>query len=147
MTLRQQIVNAIIVQLNTGRPPDVPPAEPLRTVALDTDSLDAVLVYRLRDVSNDVGGRRGQIVKRQLELAIEHWAQERESVAADEAVEPYLAWSVKALTDQSLGGLVSFIREAETNFAFGVAQRGYCLATLTLLVDYQQRADDLELRT
>lgn len=146
-TLRERIVQAVVDALNTGTPEGVPAAQRARTLALDLDQLDAILVYPLRDEARNVGGKRGPIVARSLELAVECWARETETASADAAVDPYVAWAIKALTDNTLGGLVNGLREEETNFAVERAQTGFCLAAITMVVEYQCKAGDLEQRT
>jgi len=151
--LREEILVAALAALNTDAPPErprpvgIPTAERSRTDTLNTDEVDAIVVYPVRDQALDIGGKRGPIRGREFEFLVECWATETETATADELATSYTAWVVKALEDNLLGGIVTGLREAETDYALEVGERAFCLATVTMLAEYQHRAGDLTLKT
>lgn len=146
-SIREQIIDALIDALNTDRPPEMPIAERARGKALNHALLQKIIVYPVRDSADNVHGTRSPLVRRTLEIAIECWAPETEDLSADAAADPLLVYVIGRLTNNRLGGLCHSLEEAETNIAMAQAERIICLATITMVADYQHRHGDLEQRT
>jgi len=155
--LREQIISGAVTALNSTRalptggevekPSWIPVAERARTEAMRVETDLALIVYPLKDTSQDVGGRRGPIVKRQLSLLVECWATETDTETADQRATALTEWVVTALTDNTLAGILNWIRETETEYDIDVGERVYCLAAVTLAVDYHSKAGALAQRT
>ena len=144
MTVRESILEAIVAALNTARPAGIPAAERARTLGVDIESMPTILVYPGRDTATDVGGRAGPIQKRSFEILVECWAAKSETATADQATDPLAAWVVCTLGDNSLGGLVSKLRDSATDFGIDDVDGACCLCSITMLAEYSHRADDLE---
>jgi hypothetical protein len=144
--IREQILAAALVALNTGAPSGTPVSERCRTDSLNKETLDAIIIYPGTDQASDVGGRAGPIRRRSLEVIVECWAQETADQSADQVATRYAEWAVKALEDNRLGGLASGLRESETRYALDVGEVAFALATVVFAAEYQHKAGDLTLR-
>lgn len=145
--LREQVLAAVLTALNTDAPEGTPTAQRSRTDSLDQDTLDAIIIYPMRDVAGDIGGKRGPLRAREFELLVECWATETASETADQRATILTEWVIKALEDNTLEGVVTGLRESETDYAIEVGDVAFCLATVTLVAEYQHRAGDLTLKT
>jgi hypothetical protein len=144
---RELIIQAAVAALNVGTPSGVPPAERATTLALDSQTLPKILVYLgPKDRASDVGGPAGPIRDCSLSLTIDCWAAGTEVLSADAAADPLVVWVIKALEDQHLGGLVTGLREAETEFELARADVPICVASVKMIAEYTHKAGDLEIQ-
>lgn len=145
-SVRERIVEAAVAALNSGTPIGVPAAERATTIAIDSHTLPKLLVYvGPKDRASDVGGKRGPLRAREMQLTIEAWTLGTDELSPDAVADPLLVWVIKALEDQSLSGLVTGLREQETEFELARGADGpVCRAAVTMVAEYSQRAGDLE---
>jgi hypothetical protein len=150
-SVRDQIVAAAIVELNTGAPGGIPTAERVRLAELAPTDLPSILVFPSSDAPEEIGGGGGAIVRSRLTLVVECRAAGTASIRPDQAVDPLAVWVVKALGNKRLpagGGqfLNHDIVQGETTFSFEEGEAPYCLAAIEMIVVYQHLVADPEAR-
>ena len=151
-SIRERIVAAAVVALNTGAPVGVPQAERERLAAVDPNvDLPSIIVFPVHDVPEQVGGDGGPLVRSRLTLTVECRAAGTASVRPSQATDPLFVWVVKTLVgtrlpDGSGGFLTHFINQGETTFSYEQGEAPYCLAAIEMTAVYQQLVADPESR-
>jgi hypothetical protein len=150
-TVRESIIQGLVTQLNTGTPAGVPAAQRTRLAALQVGELPSIIVFPLSEEPEIQGGNRGPLVRATLTTAIECRGKGSATLRPDQAVDPLLAWVVKALggrrlSDGAGGHLTHPIKEGRTTWRYEFADDALCLATVELEVPYQHLVADAERR-
>jgi hypothetical protein len=152
-TFRERIAEWAVTTLNTGTPAGVPAASRSYLFTIDADIADkAISVFLEKDqpLVRPVRMTPGLLMKRLLTLRVECRAKSTATTRPDQEVDAMAAWVVKALCGQSLGvsdaggPLFHATVEGETSFAMDQRLHGYILATVEVAIEYQTKADDLE---
>jgi len=163
---REQIVAAVVTALGGGGKPAAVPA-PVRTRidSPDAEQLPALTVYQLAETveperpPRPQRSRRGPIVRRQVEVAVEVLTKASETTAADEAADAALVWATQALrartpTDDPEGAFAAFgdladeVDELATKFEYEMrGETAFCRATQTWRIEYQTLSGDPEQTT
>lgn len=150
-SVRDQIVAAAIVALNTGTPVGVPQAERVRTAAIEPSELPSIIVYPSHDTNEAIGGDGGPLVRARFTMVVECRAAGTSSIRPDQAVDPLYVWVVKALVNNRLpdgaGGFLNhFMNEGDTTFSYEEGDAPYCLAATEMIAVYQHLVGDPESR-
>lgn len=148
-SIRQQVMDAMLSALNTGRPGTVPQIGKWTGLAVEDSHLPFSSLARAKEVISPVGTRSAPIVRRTLRVEIEHLVAgtATPSATAEENAEPLLSWNVKALVGNSLGGLAIELNEGEITWTLEQADRPYVRVTHRFEVVYTTHANDADLRT
>lgn len=142
-TYRDQVLDALVAELNNGRPIDVPEARRRRFSTMEADQLPIIDVATLREQSQRIGGAAGPITRRKLLIGVRCWASgDAPEIAADAMV----LWVTKTLSQNRLGGLVNDIEETETQWAADALDIIYGVAEVQFAIDYQTKTKDQEER-
>jgi len=153
-TIREQIVAAAVIALNTSRPIGVPAAVRTRVDSPAADQLPALTVFQaletVKPMFDERPGRAsvdGPVVRRYVDIAIEALTKAGSGNEPDKAADPLLAWASKALGSvNSLGGVAKGpAKEQGTQFNYEQGETSFCRATMTVRVPYQTRSDNAEL--
>lgn len=140
-TIRDQILDAVVVALNTGAPSGIPVARRRRFSSIEADSLPVVDVAPLIEPLSRVGGQSGPIVKRKLGFVVRVWtAGDAPEIAAD----PIAAWVSKALAGNRLGGLAHDIEEIGAKWMGNPMDSLYGLTEIEFSAQYQTKTADQE---
>lgn len=145
-SVREQVLQAVMAALNTGRPAGVPAVERTRVIALEASQLPSTVLVPRRESVEKTGGRFGPLVSRRLSLELEHRAAGGASLPPDQAVDALLAWPVKALCASTLGGLAIEINESGTEWHYADGEAPFVLAVQTFEIAYTTRVSDAEQR-
>jgi len=145
-SIRDQIVDAIVVTLNTGRPAAVPEFERLKTIAINLESLPTAMVYHSVEMVEPASNRVSPLTKRTLTLVIELRTAEPEP---DKSLDPALIWITARLNNKRIvdGSLVELSHEAlEQAIRWRVAAREnpHMAVTVELEIPYTTRATNQE---
>ncbi len=146
-TIREQVIAAAVLALNTGTPVGVPTAERERGVAISETSSAVISVYPLLETVEGVGRPSNPIVRCRLTLSVSCWARGTVSQRPSQAVDPLLAWVVKALGANRYGGLAHDTRRGDLSFKYDHGENPWCQATQEMVIDYQHLVADAEART
>lgn len=147
MTIREQIIQAVLSALNTGRPGGVPAAIRSRYHNLIVSALPAVTVFPESCVPVAIQQPRGPLVEWSLNLVVECVAAGDAGMSPDAAVDPLVAWVTKVLGANRFGGLAIRTDEGKTTFQMGFSGQGrtpLCRARVEIQVQYTTRANDAE---
>lgn len=146
MTLRKQIVAAIITKLNTSTPVGVPQAIPYHLLKLEPAALPSICVYSTEEEVEAQPRPAVQpvLAKRTLRVVVECREKADIGTSVDDAVDPLCAWVVKALGGQTQAGLYHVITEDRTDVERSISDHGYIVVTITFRVSYQTKAGDAE---
>lgn len=144
MSVRQQIRDRIIVELNTDRPSDIPEATKRRYVPGTqlTDPMIGVFFGR-KETAAPATNRHSPLRQRELYVAVQCVDAVEEPDQVDDATEAMLEWIVNVLGDSNLNGLAHDIEEVETVWELEYRDLIYCSATIYWRVRYQTLKDDL----
>ena len=153
-SIREQIILAAVLALNTGAPSGVPAVDRTRGFALEPNNLPSGVLVPVKEWKSRIGKPAGPIVQRRLRLAI-IWRAMRPATpataGADTGCDVMLNWGTKALADNTLGGLAFNLEEAEgqepaTTWEYEQGEKLFCKATQEFDVYYTTRVADAEQR-
>lgn len=146
-TLREQIVAAIVVALNTGTPGGVPAAERTRRIAVQEGaSLNSIVVRPTKQSSEPVhrpGSPVPPLTKAILTVEVEMLKAGTAADRPDKLIDPLYEWVVKTLVGNTLAGLCHGIEEGES--AFEYAEDGEypnVMLTTEMVVPFSYKATD-----
>ena len=147
MTIREQILKAMLGALNTGAPSGVPVVQRLRATNIEPADLpDGVLVPG-PEAAKRVHERTGALVERSLTVFLTWRAAGDATKGPDEATDPLFAWGTKALAGNRLGGLVISVEETGVpRWDFSSKDRFYVSVPQQFEVTYTTRIGDAEQR-
>jgi len=120
-----------------------------RERALALAAVDAIAVYPIREVYQE-GGRppHGNIlVLCALTVRVTCWARGTTSLRPSQAVDPLLAWAVKALSGQRYGGLAHDTDQAELELDYDLGETPFVRASQDFVVTYQHLKGNAESTT
>ncbi|HNP65287.1 MAG TPA: hypothetical protein PKH39_15225 [Woeseiaceae bacterium] len=143
-----QIINAVIAELNTNRPTDIPEASTRRTIPGEVLEEPRIAVF-LGDESVDTpraNSNSDPLARRRLPIAVQCAAPSELAAELDLIVAPMLIWSAKVLGRNRLGGLVHYFRETATQRRTEYLDVAVMTATQIFECSYQTRRDDLTVR-
>jgi len=141
-TIREQIIEAIIAQLNTSTPGGVPAATRLRMTAYEPDELPAINVFPVREeIRGEPAGKFGPVVRRSMTFRVLLHAAGSDAVAADAALDPMAAW-VSTLGGRQLGGLAIDIEENTLEWLYEEDDLPYSSLAIDFTVEYQTLKSD-----
>lgn len=138
-TIREQIIEAIIAQLNTGAPAGVPTLTRVKMEPNQPGQLPAMTIFPLREeVNHAPAGKWGHVVMRSLTLRI---VVEAEGNPVDQQLDPIIAW-LSQLGGSQLGGLAVDVEEQNLEWAYEESDNPYVALALDLRVDYVTNKSD-----
>lgn len=154
MTILQQVADAILAALNTGRPAGVPEAKLWTGVALEPEDLPARTLAWTEEATARAGGvATSPLVTRRVSFHVQDLVAGTGAGGqpAQAACEPLRAWSVKALSGQRYTGgdgkpLAIDTVETGTTWQLEQGEEPYTRCTHTFDVTFTTRANDAELR-
>lgn len=139
-TLREQIIEQAVLQVNTGTPSGVPVC--VRTLMQPSEQaqLPAMICFPIREeIDRDKTGRWGPSIVRALYLRFVIYAQ---GDPADAALDPILSWVGKALGGSQLNGLAQDCTEHELNWQYDEGNYAVAACSLDFRVEYQTLRGD-----
>jgi hypothetical protein len=144
-SIRKQIMDAVIVALEaSGGPPGLN-VHRERHRPIETDQLDAILVYAEDDMPKPLAGITYQapLTERQLTLVLEYRAKVPAGTTDDEALDPLIVWGQQQiLENEKFGGLASGVDEGRTVWLTREAETTVAAAAGHFTVKYRTaRAD------
>lgn len=143
-TVREQILDAVVTALNAGAPAGFPVATRTNPDPYEPGALPAVTVFPTDESVSDVGAsghRRGPVTNRRLTFRVECRAI---GEPPETALDPMIAWVVKALAGSTMGGLAHDVQEQRTEWVVEAAEEVYGLASVEFAVDYRTLTNNLE---
>ncbi len=143
-TLRKQIVDALVLALNTARPGGVPEATRLRQAQNEREAQPAISVYPGEETIKPATNRVSPLVVRSLQVVVEARVTGDEP---DVLLDPLLAW-IEASVTSAVSTLWHDAPQATLvahEYAIGAVPHG--LARLTFLIEYHTRRTSPESAT
>ena len=141
-SIRNQVLDAVVALLNTGRPGEVPEfrrERPNPTQQLAAGNVCLAPIPGPQETSETVPNKRGPLTVRHLLVAVEVWNVGATSVCLDSA----LIWITGQLAGSRLGGLVHWTEERQTQWARAALDEDYWRATVVFDVEYQTARGNL----
>lgn len=154
MTILQQVANAVLAALNTGRPAGVPEAKLWTGIAIDPADLPTRTLAWTEEKTDRAGGvATSALVVRRVSFHVQDLvAGTGASGQPAQAIgEAYRAWTIKAIVanrylDGSGVPLAIDTVEVGTLWEFEQGEEPYCRCTHSFDVTFTTRANDAELR-
>lgn len=148
-TIRSQIVDAAVALLSAaGGPAGL---QAVVRCQLTTPAVEVgkswIFVRSGSDDVQDVGGSRGPLRVHHFDMIVDCIAVSDGTIAADQAVDPLIAWVVKKLDGSNLGGLALYVEERKTVYIYRQADYASCRTRVTFDVRHSTRSGDAELKT
>lgn len=144
-SIRKQIMDAVILALQEPGGPSGLNVHRERHRPIETDQLDAILVYAEDDVPKPLAGITYQapLTERQLSLVLEYRAKVQAGTTDDEALDPLIVWGMQQiLKNEKFGGLASGVDEGRTTWISREAESTVAAAAGHFTVKYRTaRAD------
>jgi hypothetical protein len=144
MSIRQQIRDRAIEELNTDRPSDIPEASKRRYVpgsALNGPKL--AVFFGKKEDSQPATNRHSPLRLRDLQLATQCIQTVERPEEIDDAPEPMLEWVVGVLGASNLNELAHEVEEVGTYWEVEYRDLIYVAASVLWRVRYQTLRDDL----
>lgn len=154
MTILQQIADAMLAALNTGRPAGVPEAKLWTGIAVEPADLPARTLAWTEERTERAGGvPTSALAVRRVSFNVQDLAAGTGAggQTAQQACEAFRAWSIRALVrNRYLDGdglpLAIDTVESGTAWEFEQGEEPYARCTHTFEVSFTTRANDAELR-
>lgn len=143
MTIRQQIRDQVIAELNDDRPSDIPEATKRRYIPGDRLAAPRIAVFFINEPTRPATNRHSPLTSRELFIATQCLNLVENVEDVDDSVEPLLAWVTQVLGSSNLAGLALDIEEAGTQWEVQYADCVYVAATTRWRVAYQTLRNDL----
>lgn len=140
-SLRKQIVDALITQLNTSRPAGVPAASRIRQSQFERDEAASISVYPGDEAVQSATNRPSPIVRRTLQVLVECRAVGDEP---DVLLDPLEVWAEKAVGSASSALWHDAPQLTLTHHEYAIGAKPHGLARLTFQIQYQTRRGDPE---
>lgn len=144
MSIRQQIRDRIITELNTDRPTDMPEATKRRYVPGELLTGPRIAVFFRREAARPATNRHSPLTARDLVIATQSLNFVEDASDIDDSVEPLMEWITRILGNSNLDGLAHDIEEGETVWEVQYADCIYVAATTLWTVSYQTRRANLD---
>lgn len=146
MTIRQQIRDAAIVELNDQPPTGVPLCGKRRYIPGEKITSPRLAAFFGEEDVTQPQGRSGPLARRNLILVLQAIAVVQRPEEADDAIEPMLAHIVDVMGETNLGGLATGIAEISTLWATGEASVFVIAALTRWRIEYQTLRNDLNVK-
>lgn len=143
MTIRLQIRDRILAELNRDLPPDIPMATTRRWAPGDEAALPAISLWIGREKTKPVTARSGGARERECMFVTQAIAVGDVSAEVEELVEPLLAFIVSRLGDTTLDGLVHSLQEDESIWEVPRTDQLYVSCSVIWVATYHTLRDDL----
>lgn len=140
-TLRKQIVDAVLLALNTSTPVGVPTATRLRQSQVEADEQPSISVYPGDEPVRPATNRPGPLVVRSLQIVVEARANGDEP---DVLLDPLLAWIEKAVPSAISTLWHDDVQETLVHHEYTIGVVPHGLARVTFVIPYQTRRNDPE---
>ena len=143
MSVRQDIINAVIEYLNTNRPPDVPEARDRRPAPNGPITESEINVFMLDETTRVKGGAHGPLYQKILTVIVECRDVTTDPEAVNEVVEPLLIWASRALNNSdSLGRRATNLMETGVVWVPVYMEKIYATARMSFSIEYQVNRKD-----
>ena len=119
VSIREQIVSALVALLEAEGAPDGLAVHRERTRPIETDALPALLVYCEDDepTATDRQTFRSPLVERSLHVIVEARARVTSPLSPDQALDPILVWTAtQIMQNETMGGLAIGAVEGKTTW-------------------------------
>jgi hypothetical protein len=146
VTIRGQVRDQIIAELNAGLPTGVPEATKRRYIPGEKLTSPRLAVFFAEEEDERPGGSRGPLTKRSLTIAIQAMARCALPEEADDLIEPMLEHIVSVMGDTNLAGLALDVAEVSTVWATANDAAFYIVALCRWRIDFQTKKADLTLK-
>lgn len=150
MTIRDQIIEAIVAALNTSRPGGIPEAKrsPYLQLKLDEENPTDISVYWMVDDERaEPDMNKAPLQDHEFFVGIDTRAIGDTTAIPERELDPIAEWITKTLNGNTLGGLVRYMRVARSQIARSdEVERPACRMLVTMLVRYQTRWNDASLK-
>ena len=143
MSIRQQIRDRAIEEINAGLPTGVPECGKRRFVPGEKTNAARMAAFFGEEDTKQPGGRAGPLAKRELILVIQAIAVVERPEEADDAVEPMLEHITSVMGDTNLDGLALGVSEISTLWATGEASMFIVAALTRWRIEYQTVRNNL----
>jgi hypothetical protein len=147
-SVRKQIVDMAIAQINTSAPAGVPTADDTRLESYSPSELPAITVFEIREEGEtEKESRWGYFVKRTFTLRIEiRVASDSDTVKARAALDPLYVWvaqkTASAYQQPAFGGLAESAYETLLEWQYADSDQGYTLLQIDFRVEYSTLRND-----
>lgn len=147
-TIREQILAAMVVALNTGTPGGVPPTERTRRIAVtESAALNSIVLRPQRVLTEEIHPPGSPITRARMTVEIEMKKSGTSADRPDKLVDPLYEWVVKALVGNTLGGLCHGIDEGDSLFTFAeTGEFANVVLTTEMIVPFSYVAADPTLK-
>ena len=138
-------MDAVIVALTASGGPSGLNVHRERHRPIETDQLDAILVYAEDDMPKPLAGVTYQapLTERQLNLVLEYRANVPAGMTDDEALDPLIVWGTQQiLENEKFGGLASGVDEGRTVWLSREAEATVAAAAGHFTVKYRTKRTD-----
>lgn len=143
MTIRSEIRDQAIAELNASLPTDVPACGKRRYSPGEMTTAPRMAAFFGEEDAKQPGGMAGALTKRELILVIQAIVTVENPEDADDAVEPMLEHIASVMGDTNLNGLAHGITEISTLWATGEAHVFIIVALTRWRIHYQTKRNDL----
>lgn len=143
-TIRKQIVDAIVLALNTSRPVGVPEATRLRQSQVERAEQPAISVYPGEELVKPASNRVGPLVVRTLQLIVEARVTGDDP---DVLLDLHLAWIEAAVPSAKSTLWHDSPQETLVTHEYAIGAVPHGLAKVTFLIEYHTRRTSPELAT
>lgn len=140
-TLRKQIVDVVLLALNTTRPAAVPEATRLRQSQVESSEQPTISVYPGDEPVRPATNRPGPLVARNLQVVVEARVEGDEP---DVLLDPLLAWIEKAVPSAISTLWHDDVQETLVHHEYKIGVVPHGLARVTFVIPYQTRRNDPE---
>lgn len=146
MTVLQDIRDAVIAALNaSGSPLEFTKRRWEADSELEEQEFRGAVLFHVEQ-SSRAGGPGSTTRKREHNIAVQVVTAVADPADIDDALEPAREWVVSKLGDNTLGGLVHGLEEVQTAWETATISRMHGAFTIQWRIDYQTRADNLNLK-
>jgi hypothetical protein len=141
LTVREQIVQAVLAALNgPGKPESVPACERVSYTAASSGNVPRMMLYPVKETVERVN--RGPLVKRELTVRVDCRAAALAAEHADALANDMVAWATKALAGSRLGGLAHDVAEIAVDWSFEPSEYLLVEVSLEFAITYQTQVSD-----
>lgn len=140
LSIREQIMTALIAALSAGGGPAGLTVHRERTRPIEIDSLPAIMIYADDEKPKPLLGivYKAPLTERQLAIGVQCRAQGSTGVSPDQALDPVMVWALqKILANEQFGGLANGVEEERTVWSSREGDTPVAAATIHLTIKYR----------
>lgn len=147
MTIREQIAAAVFALVDSGEPAGVV-VKRSYSYAVVLQAAKSIIMYIGANEPEPVGGKyQPVLMKHALTLVFECRAKGTPTSRPDQEVDELVSWVIKTLSAKTTtSGLYHIILEGPTLYSVDQSDHAYCIAKVHMIVHYQTRATDPDIR-